>query len=221
MEGWVFGEVFAGGHVYFYTINTEAEVLRYYVHALDASTGTSEWKFLVEGEVRFPGVVYDGSVYLTAIVPFSDGHRGYAYLMSLDASTGSMNRQYRVDNWINTPAVEFGGYIYFGTYSGGDDYLYSIDPGSGELNRRYPTEGGSYIKPLFADGKVYVIVGMPSTQRTYRQDGRTGNIDREAYLLGSQCCLMGSSTSTYMMKGRRIMFLAAPLMPQQGVSSGS
>ena len=175
MDGWVFEPVFADGHIYFYTAETEEGIWHYYVHSLDASNGTSDWKYFVEGAPRFPITAYDGSVYLTANGPEFDGRPEYNYLMSLDASTGNMNWQYRVDKWINTPAVEFGDYIYFGTYSDGDDYLYSIDPRSGELSQRYRTEGGSYNTPLFSDGTVYIV----RWDSLYSMDLSTGRKDWE------------------------------------------
>ena len=178
MDGGVFGPVWADGHVYLYTVETREGIRRYYVHSLDASSGASEWKYLVEGQARSPVTVYDGSVYVTTNGPVIDGRSEYSYLMSLDAITGNMNWQYRVDKRISTPAVEFGGYIYFGTYSG-DDYLYSIDPRSGELSRRYRTEGGSYKTPLFSDGKVYIV----RWDILYSMDLSTGQKDWE-YRLG-------------------------------------
>ena len=168
-DSWMFYPVLADGSIYFYT--TGEETIGNFAHSLDSSDGSLNWQHEVDGQVRGPAVVYDGSVYLTVNHWVIDGRSEYSYLLSLDASTGTQNWQYRVDEWISTSAIESGGNIYFGTYSGGDDYLYSVDPMSGELVRRYESPGGSYLTPLIAGDSAYILPGGGSV---YSMDLSTG-----------------------------------------------
>ena len=170
-DSWMFHPVLADGSIYFYT--TGEETIGNFAHSLDSSDGTLNWQHEVDGQVRGPAVVYDGSVYLTVNHWVIDGRSEYSYLLSLDASTGAQNWQYRVDEWISTPAIESGGNIFFGTYSLEDDYLYSVDSKSGELVRQYETPGGSYNTPLIEGDSAYILPGRGSVYSMNLSTGST------------------------------------------------
>ena len=156
-HGWVFQPVLADGSIYFDTPTSEAT--DYYVRSTDSSDGTLNWERLVDGQVRGPALVYEGSVYYTGNRLTVDDGLEYSFLISLDATTGALNWEYRADKWIGTSAVRSGDRIYFGTYAGKDDHLYSIDARTGKLNRRYSLVGGSFNTPVIADEHAYVLSG--------------------------------------------------------------
>ena len=169
----MFHPVLTDGSIYFHEWDQDTP---HYIHSLDSSDGTLNWQHEVDGQVRGPGVVYDGNVYYTVNYWVIDGHSEYSFLLSLDASTGAQNWQYRVDEWISTSAIESGGNIFFGTNDLEDDYLYSVDASSGELVRRYETPGGSHHTPLIEDDTIYVPTGRRSV---YSMDLSTGLVNWE------------------------------------------
>ena len=196
-HGYMFDAILANGNIHFHT--REEDPGRYYIRSLDASDGTLEWEYPVDGQVTGPPAVYEGSVYYTATNRETGDGSGYSYLLSLDASSGELNWKYLVDKGANTTAIEHGGHIYFGGYSDGNHHLYSVDPLSGELITKYRTWGTSHWTPLIAGGNAYIVARGGSL---YSMDLSTGEKNWD-YLTG------GRASGPPMLSDGNLYFLVA------------
>ena len=150
-----------------------------YVHAVDAETGESEWRFEPDGYASSAPAVVDGTVYFGTW-----GRKFYA----LDAATGD-------PDWETTVGHRFGssspvvsdGVVYVGTVGdgplvvSGDDEQFepcavlALDADTGEERWRYDDFGereNVESSPALADGRVHV----GSENGVYALDASTGEV---------------------------------------------
>ncbi len=91
----------------------------HHVYALNASDGSTRWKFLTRGVVGSSPVVVDGVVYV--------GSRDY-YLYALNARDGSLKWKYLTGDQVESTPTVRDGVVYFAS---NDAYLYALDAATG------------------------------------------------------------------------------------------
>jgi outer membrane protein assembly factor BamB len=156
------------------------------LHALDAKTGQTQWKFATEGERRFEArnlhgqlpknqtiadafdvflsspVVAGGSVYFGS----GDGH-----VYALDAATGALNWKFRTGDVVHASPAYADGVVYFGSW---DSYFYAVDAKTGAEKWRF--HGGE-------DPVIHNQVGFQSSPAVVNGVVYTGCRDSKLYAI--------------------------------------
>ena len=154
------------------------------VYAVDAQTGTLQWKFATKDVVHASPAVVNNTVYIGS---------WDSYLYALDAATGQERWSLRtgedasIHNQVgfqSSPAV-VDGTVYVGCR---DAHVYAVDAATGRKRWDYPTSK-SWVNgtPAVRDGTVYV--GTSDGARFMALDAKTGrlrfNFDAKAYMFSS------------------------------------
>jgi len=154
------------------------------IYAVDAASGTLEWKFATKDVVHASPAVDRGIVYVGS---------WDSYLYALDAGTGQEKWSFKSgeDNVIHnqvgfqsSPAVA-DGVVYTGCR---DAHVYALDAATGRKKWDYPTSKSWVIgTPAVRDGSVFV--GTSDSSRFMALDAKTGrlrfNFDTAAYVFSS------------------------------------
>jgi outer membrane protein assembly factor BamB len=137
--------VVSGGNVYFGSGDGN-------VYALDAASGTLNWKFQTGDVVHASPAVADGTVFIGS---------WDSYFYALDAASGKEKWRFKTGEdheiynqvGIQSSAVVAGGMVYFGCR---DSNLYALDARSGEKKWAYNNKGSWVIvSPAIQNGKIY------------------------------------------------------------------
>ena len=91
---------------------------RYYLTALDASTGKLEWRTPIERRPREPPVVTDEAVYFTDSESVYDPDDALGRVTALDRDTGDELWSYEFEKYIYPAPVVSDGTVYVGTKDG-------------------------------------------------------------------------------------------------------
>jgi len=154
------------------------------VYAVEAATGTLQWKFATKDVVHSSPAVVDHVVYIGS---------WDSYLYALDAETGAEKWSFKtgedpaIHNQVgfqSSPAV-VDGTVYVGCR---DAHLYAVDAATGRKKWDYPTSKSWVIgTPAVSDGTVYV--GTSDSARFMALDAKTGrlrfNFDAKSYMFSS------------------------------------
>ena len=154
------------------------------VYAVDAATGTLQWKFQTRDVVHASPAVSGGLV----VVGSWD-----SALYALDADTGQPRWTFQagedpaIHNQVgfqSSPAIA-DGTVYVGCR---DAHVYAIDAATGRRKWDYPTSKSWVVgTPAVRDGVVYV--GTSDSSRFLALDAKTGrlrfNVDAKAYMFSS------------------------------------
>jgi len=174
---WISSPAVANGKVYFGSGDGG-------VYAVNAETGTVEWKFSTKDVVHASPAIVDNVVYIGS---------WDSNLYAIDAETGQQKWAFQagVDNTIHnqvgfqsSPSV-VDGVVYVGCRDG---HVYAIDAASGHKKWDYPTSK-SWVNgtPAVRDGVVYV--GTSDSARFMALDAKTGrlhwNFNARAYMFSS------------------------------------
>jgi outer membrane protein assembly factor BamB len=141
------------------------------VYAVDAQTGTLQWKFATKDVVHASPAVVNNTVYIGS---------WDSYLYAIDADSGQEKWSFKSgeDNTIHnqvgfqgSPTV-IDGTVYVGCR---DAHVYAIDAGTGRKKWDYPTSKSWVIgTPAVRDGMVYV--GTSDSSRFMALDAKTGRL---------------------------------------------
>jgi eukaryotic-like serine/threonine-protein kinase len=154
------------------------------VYAVDAETGTLQWKFATKDVVHTSPAVVNNTVYIGS---------WDSYLYAIDADSGQQKWAFKtgdddvIHNQVGfqgSPAV-VDGTVYVGCR---DAHVYAVDAGTGRKKWDYPTSKSWVIgTPAVRDGMVYV--GTSDSSRFMALDAKTGrlrfNFKAGAYLFSS------------------------------------
>ena len=143
-------------------------------YALDESSGTPLWTYVVDGFVSGSPVVLNGLVFFDAL---------YTGTYALDATTGALVWNYMEDPFEASPAVASGVVYTAGTSSIG---MRALDAYSGALLWSFPTDNGLRCQPAVANGVVYLTSAGGTF---YALDAGTGTLlaSRSLGADGSSC----------------------------------
>jgi outer membrane protein assembly factor BamB len=141
------------------------------VYAVDALTGTLQWKFATKDVVHSSPAVVNNTVYIGS---------WDSYLYAIDADTGQEKWSFKTgeDNTTHnqvgfqgSPAV-VDGTVYVGCR---DAHVYAVDAATGRKKWDYPTSKSWVIgTPAVRDGMVYV--GTSDSSRFMALDAKTGRL---------------------------------------------
>ncbi len=154
------------------------------VYAVDAQTGTLQWKFATKDVVHSSPAVVNNTVYIGS---------WDSYLYAIDADTGQEKWSFKTgeDNTIHnqvgfqgSPTV-VDGTVYVGCR---DAHVYAVDAATGRKKWDYPTSKSWVIgTPAVRDGMVYV--GTSDSSSFMALDAKTGrlrfNFKAGAYIFSS------------------------------------
>lgn len=141
------------------------------VYALDAKSGTLQWKFPTGDVVHSSPAIADGVLYIG----------GWdTYLYALDASSGKEKWRFKTGddpdahNHVgnqSSPAV-VDGVVYFGSR---DAYAYAVEAATGKQIWKFSTEG-SWVNnsPVVHEGTVYFGTSVPGIMHAV--DAKTGKV---------------------------------------------
>ncbi len=154
------------------------------VYAVEAETGTLQWKFATKDVVHSSPAVVNNTVYIGS---------WDSYLYAIDANSGQAKWSFKTgDDDVTHNQVGFQGSptVVDGTVYVGcrDAHVYAIDAGTGRKKWDYPTSKSWVIgTPAVRDGVVYV--GTSDSSRFMALDAKTGrlrfNFKAGAYLFSS------------------------------------
>jgi outer membrane protein assembly factor BamB/serine/threonine protein kinase len=126
------------------------------VYAIDAESGTEEWRFVTDAGVTSSPAVVDGTVYIGS----SDDN-----VYALDAEDGTEQWRYTAGSDIDSSPTVVGGTVYVGS---GDDNVYALNADDGAEQWQFETGDIVWSTPAVANGTVYV-----------------GSLDNNVYALNS------------------------------------
>lgn len=135
-----------------------------FVYAVDAETGTQEWRTEVGPTQRSSPMVVDGVCFI--------GSKD-AYLYALNAETGDVLWRYETGDMIRTSPTVVDATVYVGS---NDEAIHAVDAETG--TEHWTVDLGDVIRssPTVADGTVYVSPGdNTSREHLYALDAETGD----------------------------------------------
>ena len=115
----------------------------FFVHALNASTGTEMWQHHTGSNLNSP-CVYNGCIYIGT-------YEGY--VIGLNASTGNEIWGYQTQDTVTSSAAAAYGCVYIGSEDGS---VYCLNASNGQKLWQTPTGYWVWSSPAVADGNVYV-----------------------------------------------------------------
>jgi eukaryotic-like serine/threonine-protein kinase len=141
------------------------------VYALNAASGTLNWKFKTGDVVHASPAIADGAVFIGS---------WDSYFYALDAATGREKWKFKTGEdpdthnqvGIQSSAAVVEGMVYFGCR---DSHLYALDAGTGEKKWSFSAEGSWVVgSPAVKDGKVYFPTSDSSL--LYAVDAKSGQV---------------------------------------------
>lgn len=180
-----------------YTGNRDGQL-----YALDAETGSQEWRTTVEGEIWQSPAVTDERV----IVLVSDGF-GETTIVALDRESGSHEWEYETDLVVSeseSPIVTADEMVVVAGWVEGERAIVGLDPtpGQGEWPEawRITYDDGAGI-PVVTDDTVYALAGDQQTEddpvTLYAFDRETGDTRWERTIDGSTRHLLLADGTLY------------------------
>jgi outer membrane protein assembly factor BamB len=133
------------------------------MYALDADSGTENWKLNNPGIVGASPTVAGGTVYVGG----NDIYDGTSNVYALD-TTGEELWRFETDDRLRSSPTVAGGTVYVGSYNG---TVYALDAATGGQEWAFPTEGIVDSSPTVVDDTVYV---GSDDNTLYALDGATG-----------------------------------------------
>jgi eukaryotic-like serine/threonine-protein kinase len=122
------------------------------IYALDAASGTLQWKFKTGDVVHASPAIADGTLFIGS---------WDSYFYALDATSGTEKWRFKTGDdpdihnqvGIQSSAAVLDGVVYFGCR---DSHLYALDASNGHALWSFPTHGSWVVgSPAVRDGKVY------------------------------------------------------------------
>lgn len=131
----------------------------HYIYALDATTGTPEWRYEAGGAITSKPLVYNGNVYFGSF-----DRRFYA----LDKRDGSEKwaAPFPAGNWFWAEAIAGDGVVYVGSL---DKKLYALDAANGEKKGEFLTDGQINAPPVLA-GDTLIVASRSDNGKVYGRD---------------------------------------------------
>lgn len=162
------------------------------VYAVDAETGTVQWRFETGSFVEAPPTVVNETVYVGSV---DDS------VYALDASDGSLRWSFETGSDVqNAPAVDEGT-VYVGS---NDHVFYALDAADGTERWRFIADDGISASPTVADGTVFFgtafddkhVYALDKTTGEKRWSFETGHIVQSSPAVADGNVFVGSNDGT-------------------------
>jgi predicted negative regulator of RcsB-dependent stress response len=114
------------------------------LYAVDIETGSQQWAFETDAEIRSSPTVVDGTVFIG-----SDDDNLYA----VDAETGSQEWAFKTDAEVRSSPTVAGGTVFVGSFDGD---LHAVDIETGSQQWAFETDAEIRSSPTVVSGTVFV-----------------------------------------------------------------